>query len=308
MSLIRPLIYIGIIFLAAGLRRGGYFGERDYRVLSAIFTNVTLPANIVHAFAGFLPALSTYLLAVIGLGFGVVPVFLMYLMRRKHNPVSRAFCMINASGCNIGGFAMPIVQLFYGPQGAVFASVFDLGNAVVMCGGGYALTASLLRLDEDVPRSGLSRVGSFCRKLFGSVSLDAYLILLVLLLCGVPIPKLAGTITEPIANANGFVSMFMLGLMFHIERENKEKITDVKFTVAFRVIFGVSLGLLAYRFLPFPELERKVAAICMVAPAGSISPVFTEQAGADPSLSSFLNSVSVLLSFVLMLVLVYVVF
>ena len=307
-SLIRPFIYIGIIFLAFGLKKAGVFGERDYRVASLMFSNVTLPANIIHVFVGFSPTNQLYWLVVIGFAFGLVPTFIMYAINHKHNVKSRAYLMINASGTNVGGYVLPIVQLFFGTTGAVYTSMFDLGNAIVMSGASYSTTAALLHLDGDNRKSKRVAFINFCKRLFSSVTLDVYVIMLILLLVGVNMPEIVGTITEPFANANGFVSMFMLGLMFKIEVKDKEKVRDVIQVLVFRVVFGVCIGLLCLHFLPFDEEIRKVVALCMCGPVGSMASIFTEKTGTDPSLSSFANSISCVISFIIMMVYVYAVF
>lgn len=296
--MLRPLIYLAIIILAALLKRGGLFGPNDHRVLSKIFTNVTLPLTAIHAFVGFTPGSSLYLLIPLGFGIALAPVFIMFFLTKRRLPEPRSFFMINASGYNIGGFAMPIIQLFFGPVGAAYACMFDLGNALIVCGGEYAVTSSLLGFDREKGGFG-AKAATFCKRIFSSVTLDIYLAMLVLMLLQVRLPEIVGSVTEPFAAANGFVSMFMLGLMFHIEK-NPEKLHDVIKILIFRVAFGVCCGMLIYHFLPMEETARKIAALCVVAPAGSITPVFTERIGADAATSSFLNSLSVLISFLVM--------
>ena len=302
--MLRPLIYLAIIIAAALLKRGGLFGPNDHRVLSKIFTNVTLPLTAIHAFVGFTPGNSLYFLIVIGFVVAILPVFIMYFMTKRRLTEPRSFFMINAAGYNIGGFGLPVIQLFFGSIGAAYACMFDLGNALIVCGGEYAITSSLLGLDKGADGAS-ARVNAFCKRIFSSVTLDVYLAMLVLMLLHVRLPEIVGSVTEPVAAANGFISMFMLGLMFHIER-NPEKLHDVIKILIFRVAFGVCLGMLAYHFLPFDETTRKITALCMAAPAGSILPVFTERIGADAATSSFLNSLSVITSFVIMFVYMFI--
>ncbi len=302
--MLRPFVYLGIIILAACLKKIGLFRKEDSRILSKIFLNVTLPATVVHAFVGFTPGGSLYFLILLGFFVALLPVFIMYVMTRRRLTEPRSFFMINAAGYNIGGFATPIVSIFFGAAGAAYACMFDLGNALIVCGGEYALTTSLLGLNGKKEGFG-AKARTFCKNIFSSVPLDAYLIMLALMLFKVPIPEVIGSITEPISNANGFISMFMLGLMFHIEH-NQEKLTDVIKILTFRIAFGVCLGMLVFHFMPFDEITRKVAALCMTAPAGSISPVYTEKIGADSATSSFLNSLSVIASFLIMFVYMFV--
>ena len=64
--MIRPLIYLGILFLAVALKRAGLFKKEDAQVFGKVFLNITLPATAIHAFVGFTPTNSLFILAVIG--------------------------------------------------------------------------------------------------------------------------------------------------------------------------------------------------------------------------------------------------
>ena len=46
--LLTPAAFIIIIFGAYFLKRGGFFGENDYRPVSKIVLNITLPAAVIH--------------------------------------------------------------------------------------------------------------------------------------------------------------------------------------------------------------------------------------------------------------------
>ncbi len=99
-----------------------------------------------------------------------------YFLARKKSKKEKAFYMMNTSGYNIGAFTMPFVQSFLSPFCMVAACMFDVGNAIMCTGGSYALLSSTL-LQEGKQRG---RAASFFKKLFSSVSFDAYLLLLVL--------------------------------------------------------------------------------------------------------------------------------
>ena len=64
-SIIKPLVYIGIIFLAIALKQAGVFGKDDYRILSRIVMNITLPLTVVHVCVGFRPEPSMYWLCLL---------------------------------------------------------------------------------------------------------------------------------------------------------------------------------------------------------------------------------------------------
>ena len=132
----------------------------------------------------------------------------------KRRPDCEPFGMINSAGGNIGAFILPIVQVFYGAAGAVSCSMYDIGNALVMAGGGYAATCALLHLNKGQGgQKGIwHTVGGFLKNVVTSVTFDAYFIILLLMACHVRLPEILGTVTAPFAEANAFVAMFMVGL------------------------------------------------------------------------------------------------
>lgn len=59
--------------------------------------------------------------------------------------------MLNCSGFNIGNFCFPVIQAFMGPSALVTASMFDIGNSVIVTAGSNVMTTSLLHIDMDRP-------------------------------------------------------------------------------------------------------------------------------------------------------------
>ncbi|MBQ7795466.1 MAG: AEC family transporter, partial [Lachnospiraceae bacterium] len=142
--LTRAGCFIAIIILGYGLRRLGFFQEGDFKVLSKIALKITLPAAIITSFSGKEIDPSMLIIAVLGLGAGLIYVSLGYLLNMRAGKDQQAFGMVNMSGYNIGNFTMPFVQSFLGPVGVITTSLFDVGNACVCLGGSYSL-ASIIK-------------------------------------------------------------------------------------------------------------------------------------------------------------------
>ena len=71
----------------------------------------------------------------------LLPLLLVYAATR-HKPVAdRAFLMLNCSGFNIGNFCFPVIQAFMGPSALVTASMFDIGNSVIVTAGSNVMTS-----------------------------------------------------------------------------------------------------------------------------------------------------------------------
>ena len=148
--MVKPLGYVLLIVLGYGLKRAGFFGREDYRLMSRIMINITLPCTIVRAFSGFSRDPQMFLIVGISFVCSMLPPILMYLATPGVDTRLRAYRMINIGGYNIGCFSLPLIEAFFGSTGVVAACMFDVGNAVMMTGGAYALTSTLLSMFREV--------------------------------------------------------------------------------------------------------------------------------------------------------------
>lgn len=304
--LLKPLSFVLIIFTAYLLKRVGFFGESDHRIVSRIVLNITLPCAVLHAFSAFERDLS--LLALVPLGFicALIPLIVVYLVTKGMDKRRRALTMVNSGGYNIGCFTLPVVQSFFGPAGAVIACMFDTGNAIMMTGGSYAITSSLLKTDAgEAKQSRREAVLTVIKKFVTSVPFDTYMIMLLITLLGIQIPDVVLRVTEPVAVSNSFLAMFMIGLMF-TPAKDKAYLSDTLRILIIRLLFAALFSLLIFWCTPFPLLVRQVLSVVVFAPVSALAPIYTEKCGGNGSLSSFANSISIFIGLVIMTVLVMV--
>ena len=281
--LTRAGCFAAIIVLGMALRKLGVFRETDFRVLSTIVIKITLPATIISSFAGQNIDPSMLTLAAIGLGGGLLYLLLGLLLNLRNGKDRRAFEMLNLPGYNIGNFTLPFVQSFLGPVGVITTSLFDTGNAVVCLGGAYGVASSI----KAGGKFDLRRVGK------ALVSLNLLHIRLPS-----PVIECAGII----ANANAFMAMLMIGVGFRITA-NREQIGSVVRILSVRYAVSIALAVFCYFVLPFDLQIRRTLVILVFAPIGSAVPAFTSELGGDVGLSSAINSISVVCSIGLMVLL-----
>lgn len=291
-----------VLLIAAGflLRRAGLFGERDYQILVKIVMNLTLPAAVVTNFAGL--ELSGALLFVVLLGLlSNLALFGLGWWRGRGKPDhQRAFLMMNLPGYNIGTFAMPYLQSFLGHGGVVIACLFDTGNAIMCTGGSFALcTAALSGGSALGDGGGRPRLRDTLRKLFSSVPFDVYLFLLAYSALGLKVPQVAITLLAPLNAANPGLAMLMIGLMFRWESK-PGYLRAALSAVLTRNLFALLAALGIYFFAPFPLEIRQVVAVILFAPISVIAPAFTERCGGDAGLAGFTNSLSIVVSLLMM--------
>ena len=296
--LIKAGCYIAIIVLGMVLRAIGFFKEEDFSVLSKIVIRITLPAVIISGAAGreLDPAMLT--VSLLGLGGGVLYMVLGFLLGRKGGTEHQAFGILNLSGYNIGNFALPFTQSFLGAAGVLTTSLFDVGNAFVCLGGAYGVASAV--------RDGRGFDGKRVLRALGrSVPFLAYVVTVAMNLLHIPIPGPVASCAGIAAGANAFLAMLMIGVGFRLELQ-WEKIGRVLTILLCRYSVAAGLALCYYFLLPFGLEVRQTLVILAFAPIGSAVPGFTEELKGDVGLSCSVNSLSILISIVIIVTLLVV--
>ena len=129
--------------------------------------------------------------------------------------------------------------------------------------------------------------------------------MLVLTLLGVTIPAGIVSFISPMASANAFLAMFMVGMMFDL-RLDREILRDVAGMVVLRLAAAVAAALGCYFLLPLPLEIRQALCITVFAPVSVASTAFAERAGGDPGEAACVNSLCILISIVCMVTLLAV--
>lgn len=290
--LTKAACFVAIIVLGYVLRRRGFFKEEDFHVLSRIVLKITLPAAIVSNFAGMDLRPSMLLLTVLGLGGGVMMLLAGAVVTAGRSREERAFFMLNMSGYNIGNFTMPFAQGFLGPIGVVTTSLFDAGNAFICLGGAYSVASMV--------KNGSGRISllPIAKTLIRSVPFDAYVLMTVLSLAHLSLPGPVVSFAEIISGANAFMAMLMIGVGFKISGDRSQKGKIIKILSVRYGISALMAGAL-YLFLPIQTEYRQALAILCFSPIASAAPAFTADLKSDFGLASAINSISIVISIVL---------
>lgn len=291
--IIRAGCFVAIIALGFTLRRFGVFQESDFRVLSTIVIKITLPAAIITSFAGKTIDPAMLSIALLGFGGGLIYVLLGFLLNR--NKDDRAFEMLNLSGYNIGNFTLPFVQSFLGSVGVITTSLFDTGNAFVCLGGAFG-AASAVKAGNGFD---FMRI---VKALAKSVPFLCYILVISMNLCGLAFPAPVIEFAGIVASANAFLAMLMIGVGFKITA-NRTQIGKICRLLFVRYGIAAMLALCFWNFLPFDADIRRTLVILVFSPIGSAVPPFTRELGGDVGLSSAVNSISIVISIVIIVTL-----
>ena len=290
--------FVAIILLGYTMKKIGVLKQEDFMVLSKIVIRITTPSAIAVSFAGKVIDLSLLTLILLGFGAGVILVAAAYIANLRADKNRRAFDMLNIAGYNIGNFSLPFVQGFLGPTGIIVTSLFDTGNAVIALGGAFGAAATV----KDGRGFDLKLIAN---KLMHSVPFVCYIILVTLNLAKIPLPSPVLSCLQIIANANAFLAMFMLGVGFNLSGDFTQLGTIVR-VLGLRYGLSAVMALAVWFLLPFDAEVRTTLVILLFSPISAIVPAFTGDLGEDVGLASAINSISIVCSIVIIVVLLSV--
>ena len=296
--LIRAGSFVAVIVLGYFLKRIGFFKQSDFTLLSKITIRITLSAAIVCNFATMQIDLSLLSLAFLGLGGGILYMILAFVLNLKGSKEDSAFDVLNVAGYNIGCFTIPFAQSFLGSMGVITCSLFDVGNAIICLGGAFSVASMV----KDGNGFSAKRI---VKALSTSVPFVTYLIMVTLNLTHVPIPGAVLSCARMIADANAFMAMLMIGVGFKLGGDLSQIGRIVKL-LSIRYGLAAILASVFYFVLPFDIEIRRALVILAFSPIGSAVPGFTGEMKGDVGLSSAVNSISIVISIVIIVTLLSV--
>ena len=296
--LTRAGCFVAVIVLGHILRRTGFFGPETFGVLSKVVMKITLPAAILASAAGKPIDAGMLTLAMVGLGGGILYIGIGWLIQFRGTRKQKAYFIQNLPGYNVGTFALPFTQSFLGPVGVLVSSIFDLGNAFICFGGAY----SVARAVKEGGKADFRRV---LTAPLTSLPFLTYAVMAVLNLNHLTPPGFIVSFAEILGSANAFLAMLMIGVGLNLTIDrNKLDIMAKVLGLRFSVAAVLALG--CYYLLPFSLEIRQTLVILVCSPFTSTVPVYTAELGEDVGLASAINSVSIIISIVIIVALLTV--
>ncbi|MGK0604972.1 AEC family transporter [Enterococcus gilvus] len=290
--LLNSLGLFGIILIGYLTKRLSLFVKADGSMISKIVVNVTLPAAIIVNLRALDVENQLLLLILAGILLNIVMIVIGHFFSKKQEQVEREFLMYSVSGYNIGNFAIPFVQSFM-PQAIPILSFFDIGNSVMLAGGSTVVIEGISGSNEKRPS-----VKNVMGRLGRSVPFLCYLIMLCLRIFEIDLPAAVFQVVEPIANANTFLSMFMIGLFLELRLPKKE-LSLVWRVLIIKYAGGILLAAV-FMFLPLPTIIKAVLCLVSVGPITTFGVINSVTAGMRAEVVGFTSSLSFLISLPLM--------
>ena len=295
--LLRSLGFVLIIAMGYTLKKVGFFDEYEYRTISKIVMNITLPSVIIHSFLDFKADRSLVIVIFVSFIINAILLLLGIFFSRKKDENKKILYIINFPGYNIGNFSLPFIQSFVGSVGVVTTCMFDVGNAILVTGLTYVIATSIANTGE---KKGIKRI---VKQILTSAPLMTYAVMLLILAAGIRLPKIIEILTRTISGGNGFFSMLLVGMMFEIKFK-KEYFKNAGIIIITRLIIATFAAVIAYKFLPLSDNIKKVLIILVFSPLTSLAPLYTEKAGGPKEISSFIGAFSIIISIVIIITLI----
>ncbi|EXJ23201.1 Transporter [Alkalibacterium sp. AK22] len=291
--LIQSFQFLLVIAVAYLFKRGSILKSTDGLILQKIILYLTLPATIVVGFNGVTVEPILFIMVALGLLSNILLITFGGFLWRKKTAPQQALMMFSQAGYNIGNFTIPFVQGFF-PAAIPYIGSFDMGNALMLFGGSPVIVDRMTRQDHS-SAGYLSRI----IKLFKSPSFTAYIFMFLLALLGIVLPDPLVSVFQLFSSGNAFLSMFMVGLYLEITVD-RVSLRRVRYLLTVRYLLAVLVAAGFYLLLPLPELVRVSLVLVALAPIGTVSTINMIIYGNPRSFSSFLSSVSIIFSLILM--------
>lgn len=290
--LIHTSQFVVTLFMGYFCKKIGLLTQDDGKVLSTIILNLTLPAVLIAGLNGAALTQTIFHMILFGLGANLLSVLIGQWVYRKENATNQAFMMLSQGGYNIGNFVIPFIQSFLPPAVPLLVG-FDIGNALMIFGGRPLMVDYAIQ-HEDHQFS----MKAVARKLLTSPAFVVYLFMLPLMGLGWQLPEGIMKSVNMFASANSFLAMFMLGLFLNFDFP-KASLANIKHILSVKYLTGFIFAGIVYFLLPLDETVKLTLVILAISPVATASTIQMLEYEVSPAAASFLSSVSILISLVL---------
>lgn len=293
--LTQTIVYVILLFAGYGFKKAGIFKVEDTDFLKKVILYLTMPAMAVNGLKDLELQPSFLWCFLVGFGTSTVLMLVGMAATRRKSPEERVMYLFNFNTYNIGNFAIPFLTGLISTNGFAALCLFDIGVAIYLYGIDYSLA--------EVVKGGR---GSFSlkfllKKIFTSPITDMYLLMILLAALHLRLPEPVLKLASVMGNANAFLAMLSIGILFELNLDKKNLWDMVKF---FALRYGtiVIIMIAVILFIPFSPDIRQAICVLLMAPVASIAPLLTQNAGGDGAKAAQVNSVSILLGIAGMMV------
>lgn len=293
--LTQTIVYVILLFAGYGFKKAGIFKVEDTDFLKKVILYLTMPAMAVNGLKDLELQPSFLWCFLVGFGTSTILMLVGMAVTRRKSPEERVLYLFNFNTYNIGNFAIPFLTGLISTEGFAALCLFDIGVAIYLYGIDYSLAEAVKG------GKGSFSLKFLLKKIFTSPITDMYLLMILLAALHLRLPDSILKLASVMGNANAFLAMLSIGILFELNLE-KENLWDmVKF---FALRYGTILLIMAgvILFIPFSQDIRQAICVLLMAPVASIAPLLTMNAGGDGAKAAQINSVSIFIGIAGMMV------
>ena len=293
--LTQTIVYVVLLFAGYGFKKAGIFKVEDTDFLKKVILYLTMPAMAVNGLKDLELQPSFLWCFLVGFGTSTILMLVGMAATRKKSPEEKVMYLFNFNTYNIGNFAIPFLTGLLSTDGFAALCLFDIGVAIYLYGIDYSLAEAV--------KGGKSRFSLkfLLKKIFTSPITDMYLLMILLAALHLRLPEPVLKLASVMGNANAFLAMLSIGILFELNLDKKNLWDMVKF-FALRYVTIVIIMIAVILFIPFSPDIRQAICVLLMAPVASIAPLLTQNAGGDGAKAAQVNSVSILLGIAGMMV------
>lgn len=286
------IVYLLLLFIGYGFKKAGIFKVKDSDFLKSVILYITMPAAAVNGLKDLELQMSFLWCFLIGFVTCTVLMLAGMAASRRADSSERLLYLFSFNSFNVGNFAIPFLTGLISANGFAAICLFDIAVAIYLYGVDYSIAESR--------RGGGFSLKLLLTKLFTSPITDAYLIMIVLAAVHIRLPEPVLKIAEVAGNANAFLAMLSIGILFEWNLDKKNLKTILKFfSLRYIIVLGIAAAVVL--FVPFPQDIRQAVCVLLMAPVASVAPLLTVNAGGDGAKAAQINSISILIGIVMMM-------
>lgn len=286
--LTQTIVYVILLFAGYGFKKAGIFNVEDTDFLKKVILYLTMPAMAVNGLKDLELQPSFLWCFLVGFGTSTILMLVGMAVTRRKSPEERVMYLFNFNTYNIGNFAIPFLTGLISTEGFAALCLFDIGVAIYLYGIDYSLAEAVKG------GKGNFSLKFLLKKIFTSPITDMYLLMILLAALHLRLPDPILKLASVMGNANAFLAMLSIGILFELNLEKKNLRDMVKFFVLrYGTILLIMAGVIL--FIPFSQDIRQAICVLLMAPVASIAPLLTMNAGGDGAKAAQINSVSILI-------------
>ena len=285
-------IYASILLIGFIGKKLNIFKREHTKFLNNIICYITLPSAIINGFQGVELSLVLFSGLLVGLITNVLLMILGQFISKNKSNNERAIFIFSSSCFNIGNFAIPFLSGLVSADGFAAICIFDISVALMCFGVNPALGNSIMGSNKI-------KVKDVVKKICTSPVFITYIVLILLSLLNIKLPQLVLDLTTTMGNANAFLAMLCIGILFQFKLK-KEDWKIVFKVLSLRVVVCSLISMFIYFVIPLPNDIKIALCVLLMAPCAGAAPALTESSGADGSIAAVINSISIPLSMGLM--------